>query len=63
MLLQIGDAKIKHVQKFKCLGIVLIEGRKGDTEFQRCIGISKSALQKLCKGLRNRKFLFKTKTT
>lgn len=36
MLLQIGDAKIKHVQKFKCLGIVLIEGRKGDTEFQRC---------------------------
>lgn len=53
--LQIGDTKIKKVQKFKHLGNVLTEDGKFNTEIRRRIGITKDAFQKINRVLRKRK--------
>lgn len=55
--LQIGDIKIKQVQKFNYQGSVITEDGKYDTEIEKCIGMAKNAFQKLNKMLSNRNFI------
>lgn len=52
---RIGDAEMKQIQEYQYLENVLTEDGKCHTEIRRFIGISKNALQKFNRVLRNRK--------
>ncbi|MGX9987587.1 reverse transcriptase domain-containing protein [Soonwooa purpurea] len=59
--LQVGNTRIKQVQKFKYLGSVLTEDGKCDAEIKTRIGLARNAFQKLSKILKDRKVSRTTK--